>query len=118
MATESELTRRLCEGLEKRGCLVLAVVGGKMQAPGWPDRFVSCPSDYRWHGWIEFKGPHGKLSGAQHRIVGGIRKRGGQAVVFRHGHNTLEDETGSVLATSDGTAEGLLKCLQKLSSSV
>jgi hypothetical protein len=66
MKTEPELTRELCKGLVKLGCMIQARVGSKRQAPGWPDRWL-CHT--LWTGHVEFKGRDTAIEPLQLKIV-------------------------------------------------
>lgn len=101
MSTESQLTRNLCKRLEKLGCDCFAVVGGKMQAPGWPDRAFFAKGLPGGCAWVEFKQEKGKLSAKQLRILERLTKRNVLAVVYRFGSNQFEDYNGVVLTTTD-----------------
>ena len=78
---ESEWTRKICKGLEECGALIFAIVGGEMQAPGWPDRAVIC------HGhtfWLEFKGEKTRVRPLQKIIHRRIADRGGKIFIVRY----------------------------------
>lgn len=79
---ESEWTRIICGQLKAMNAIVFAVVGGTMQEPGIPDRYI-CHT--KWQGWLEFKGGKTKVA-AKQRIW--IRRhnerRPGSAFVVRY----------------------------------
>jgi len=77
---EAGFTRKVCARLRARGALVFAVVGGPMQAPGWPDRYVAHPA---WQGWLEFKTARGRLAPAQKIVLRALSERGAKAYVMR-----------------------------------
>lgn len=111
--TESEWTRDICAGIRLCNGIVQAIVGSKMQDPGWPDRFIC---HRYWRGHIEFKGAKTRLTDKQRIIIRGLRERQpGSAYVVRY-PDRIEDHEGELLATFDGTALGLLKTLQQITS--
>lgn len=78
--TESEWTRKMCKQMETMGAFVTALVGGRMQQSGLPDRLVI------WKGvtiFIEFKSERGKLSALQSAIHRQMISRGGHVYVAR-----------------------------------
>ena len=107
MSTESQLTRNLCKRLEKLGCDSFAVVGGKMQAPGWPDRAFFAKGLPGGCAWVEFKQERGKLSAKQLRVLERLNKRHVLAVVYRFGSNQFETCNGNVLCYVDYKDEKL-----------
>jgi len=96
--TETQRTRALCEQLVKHNTTVFACVAQKMQAPGWPDRFLS---HTKWRGWVEFKNPKTPLTTDQRLILRALRKADPfSAYVGRFLSDTelqFEDEEGNVL---------------------
>lgn len=70
--TEPQQTVLLCKELEQLGAMVLPIVGGSMQPPGWPDRYVHMPCG-QW--WLEFKGPQTKLGVAQRERIRQLNRR-------------------------------------------
>ena len=91
--SEATLTRRLCKELEKRGAFVFAIVGGILQEPGWPDRYIA---HKKWSGWVEFK-KNTKVSEKQAWIISELRKRGVNAVVVRFGEPRIGEWSVSQL---------------------
>jgi hypothetical protein len=78
--TESQFTRWLFKELgERTGTKVIAIVGGAMQVPGLPDRYVSHP---RFQGFIEMK-VKAPLTTAQRLMLRGLRRTGTAAFVVR-----------------------------------
>lgn len=113
--TESEWTRRICNGLKECGAVVFALVGSRMQAPGWPDRWVGHTV---WSGWLEFKGLDTELRPLQAKIISDINARWpGGAYVVRQGI-TIEDAHGNVLATVRDRPASLLLALFELKLNV
>lgn len=110
MGLETTWTRGICNEMKSMNALVFAIVGGEMQEPGWPDRYIC---HRRWHGHIEFKGPRTKVTTKQRLIIRRLRERGANACIVRH-PNRIEDEEGKLLATFDGTGRGLLATLRSL----
>jgi hypothetical protein len=71
-ATESDMTRTLCRALEERGALVKAHAASRMNAPGWPDRWVC---HRLWHGHLEMKRGDEPLTPLQRRRAAEIDAR-------------------------------------------
>lgn len=94
--TEPEWTRKICGGLERLGCVVLPLVAGRMQQPGWPDRYV-CSTRGDW--WLEFKGERTAVRRIQQMRMDVLNKRvPGKAYVVRQ-PDRIEDPSGALLAT-------------------
>jgi hypothetical protein len=100
-------TRRICNEMKACNALVFACVGGPMQEPGWPDRYVH---HTYWSGWLEFKGVRTTVKLKQ-KII--LRKLGRCGYVARQ-PNRIETADGKLVALFDGTGLGLLKCLRDL----
>ena len=87
---ECQWTRKICKEMEKAGALCFAIVGGKMQASGWPDRLVVTK-----HGvvLIEFKGVKTAVTRLQLAVHREILRRGPYVYVAREpGVLTLNGE--------------------------
>lgn len=79
--SEMTFTHEICSGLKMLGADVFAIVGGKMQASGYPDRLVTHRD---WMGMLEFKGATTPIRLAQKIRMEGInRKRPGTCWVVR-----------------------------------
>jgi hypothetical protein len=100
---ECKETRKICKALKAKGALVFAVVGGPMQEPGWPDRYVA---HWKWSGWLEFKTPTGRLTPLQKQRLDALRTRGVPAFVVRL-PNRIEQPDGTLVATFDDLLETL-----------
>lgn len=70
--TEAQWTRKVCTEMRRCNALIFAIVGSRMQEPGWPDRYI-CHT--WWHGWLEFKGEHTRLTPHQTRIINFLNSR-------------------------------------------
>ena len=111
--SESEETRGMCRALEALGAMTYPLVAGRYTPSGWPDRYLH---HRRWHGFIEFKSPSREVEPLQRRMLRELNARcPGSAFVVRLPY-TVEDASGKVLSTFDGTAAGLLATLEVLST--
>lgn len=107
--SETTETRKLCRELEQLNCYVIAVVGGKMQQPGLPDRIIVHSSGVYF---LEFKLAKGKVSPIQAAVIKAINERGWRAFVIRFGNpNRLEDYGGGLIWEFT-TAKELLNALR------
>ena len=111
-------TRKLCRLFEQCNALTFAVVGGRMQQPGWPDRYVA---HAYWSGWLEMK-EKGRLSQLQRKVLQGLHERGASAYVLRFDGSQVHIEgwDGSTLLSrplpgTPGAASDLLRALGRLS---
>lgn len=107
---ECEHTRKLVKELKCINALVFAVVGGNMQAPGWPDRYVH---HKHWQGWLEMKDKAAVSSLQAQRIKELNARAPGSAFVIRF-PNLIEDENGNELGTFSSAWE-LIETLKELS---
>jgi len=106
---ECAWTRKMCRELERCNAVVFACVAHKMQAPGWPDRWVC---HRRWRGWLEFKGDNTRLTALQRKRIRDLNDRQpGSAFVVRH-PNRIEDCDGNLIATFNSAIE-LLTIVQR-----
>src|SRR5580765_53190 len=104
--TEAQFTSKICKGLEAMGAFVFAIVGGNMQRPGMPDRYVH---HMRWQGFLEFKGEHGTVSQIQKYTINHLNKIvPGSAYIIR-APNIIEDISGDVVGHFDSANDLLLK---------
>ncbi len=112
---ESPWTRKICQEMRKCNAMVFSVVGGQMQMPGWPDRYIC---HRYWQGWLEFKGVQTRVSSIQRVVLRGLRKHHpGLAYVVRM-PDRIEDEEGQLVRRFDGTGKGLLTVLERLTCGI
>ncbi len=107
---ESPWTAKVGGEMKRLGALVFAVVGGDMQEPGWPDRYVAHPS---YVGWLEFKGATTRVEKLQEIVMRRLKARGANCYVVRW-PGRIETETGELLREFDGTGGDLLVKLREL----
>ena len=89
--THAKLAKLWDTQLRNEGALVVPIVGGAMQRPGLPDRWVC---HRRWCGWIEYK--TGRVADSQIAVMREIWQHGGVALVVRP--RTIESPNGEILA--------------------
>src|SRR4051812_40862088 len=71
--SESDWNREWSGWLEQAGALVVPIVGGAMQRPGLPDRYVA---HCRFAGWVEGKRDARQLTDAQRIVMRDLARRG------------------------------------------
>lgn len=107
---EIRFTKNVCNDLRHHGAFVFAIVGGGMQTPGLPDRYVH---HHLWCGFLEFKGDDTILRPLQvHTLKSLNEKRPGTAYVIR-APNRIESPTGDLLDTFVNALDLLKKCAEK-----
>ena len=85
---ECKFTRWFCRCIARCNGRTFAVVGSKMQEPGWPDRYVV---HKRWHGWIEFKHGSNRLSEIQRAVCTDLDRCGVNVLIGRIRPNEFFD---------------------------
>lgn len=106
---ESKFTKVICDALKKRNALVFAIVAGKRQEPGWPDRYVA---HTLWSGWLEFKGPKTVVTDLQRYRLRELVARGVEAWVLRE-PDIIENHSG--IRVTEFEVMDLLEVLNDLS---
>lgn len=109
--TESEWTRLVCEEMSRCNTIIFPCVASKMQAAGWPDRWV-CHK--LWCGWLEFKGENTLLTVKQHHIIYSLNKRQPCSAFVVRWPNRIENEEGELITHFDGHGKTLLQQLSKI----
>lgn len=67
--TENQWKTAFKRYVDERGCFSLRLHGHDMQAPGWPDLWITGPGLWRNGYWVEVKTSTGKLSDAQRLVL-------------------------------------------------
>lgn len=80
---ENEFQRQVINKLRSCGCEILNCHGHAMQAPGWPDLYVSGPVDIGWRGWLELKVGKGGLREVQRLKMKALNARQDWSYVLR-----------------------------------
>lgn len=99
--------------MEQHGAVVLALVAGKRQSPGWPDRYVCHPA---FHGWLEFKGENTRLRPLQRAVMERLNLRRPRTALVVRAPGRVEDHEGRLLDEFDGTGGSLLAALRRVTS--
>ena len=102
--THAKLAKLWDTQLRAEGALVVPIVGGAMQRPGLPDRWVC---HRRWCGWIEYK--TGRVADIQIAVMHEILRHGGLVFVVRP--HTIESPSGEILATYE-KVQGVVALLE------
>jgi len=110
---ESKDTRALCEQLTKCNAYVVSLVASTRQQAGLPDRYVH---HAQWCGWLEFKGPNTPTTLNQTLTLEHFNKRRPNTAFIVRLPNTIETPRNVFICTFDGTAQGLLDTLERLSN--
>lgn len=99
--SETKWTAKVTQIMERKGAIKFAIVGGDMQEPGWPDRFIA----HRWwHGFLEFKNPTTVSTTKQRLVIRALTERGVNAFFCRRvdeWHCQLEDHDHNVVGECD-----------------
>ncbi len=101
LGSETVLTKKLCRALERLGAVTFAVVGGKMQQAGQPDRTIHAKELPGGTAKVEFKSENGKISQLQQLIGVKLSKRNVLCVVYWFGSNKFTDFDGNFIASAD-----------------
>ena len=110
--TETQWTREIVDDLKNCNTVVFAIVGGMMQQPGWPDRYIA---HTLWQGHLEFKGVKTRVGDKQKIIIRELNLRQqGIAYVIRQ-PNRIERWDGSLVEYFNGSGRGLLHKLAEVS---
>ena len=99
---ESDFTRWFCEQLTRAQCRTVALVGGEMQEPGLPDRWVALGGGESC--WLEFKSRWRAVTKKQGLFLREMVRLGVPAFVVRLMDErtfNVEDPRGFTLATTD-----------------
>jgi len=99
--TESKFTGWFCRCIEQCNGMTFAVVGSRMQSPGWPDRYIAHTA---WNGWIEMKRGNIGLNDIQIKICRDLYARGANVyvgIIRRPDWFELRHVDGRTLASVD-----------------
>ena len=90
---------------KKANGTILSVHGHEMQAPGWPDSYIS---HKYWKGWIEFKGSKTRLTDLQKMILSKLGANGDRVYIVRY-PNLIQHYEGVLLTrfTTGTTNDGI-----------
>lgn len=109
---ESPWTRDICNELVEQGAWFFAIVGGKFQKSGLPDRVIA----HRTTGvmFLEFKGEKTKVKPIQRYVMNEMRRRVESSCVVVRCPDRVENPDGTLLCRFDGSGHGLLLALAAL----